>query len=274
MGVLFGFSFVWPHLKLFLMHLVFYLPLTSRARRNGNYWLAFWGKWSLADALVMCCLIGLFNLSINMDLVEVWSHFHHDLDSLCLSKCRELANEGSDHGCEVVCTSIDGLLAGTAFNHDALPSSNVFVNLRVSGLIAMYSFCVAVILSLGTGVIIENLDEELREKIEESTPVLQPLESLSAVTHPSCESSSNSYQLTSEDSGVLLIASRLSERGGEAPTSRAPLWALQPLSLTHSVSLRARAEANQGVGLSWQLCIHSILVRTPHDAARTLSPFP
>lgn len=33
--------------------------------------LAFWGKWSLTDALVMCCVIGLFNLTIDMDMVEV-----------------------------------------------------------------------------------------------------------------------------------------------------------------------------------------------------------
>ena len=52
-GALFGFSFIWPHVKLLLMHLLYYLPIGSSLRRNGNYWLAFWGKWSLTDALVM-----------------------------------------------------------------------------------------------------------------------------------------------------------------------------------------------------------------------------
>ena len=38
-GALFGFSFVWPHVKLFLMHVAFYLPLHSGVRRNTNYWV-------------------------------------------------------------------------------------------------------------------------------------------------------------------------------------------------------------------------------------------
>ena len=52
-AALFSFSFVWPHLKLVLMHLFFYLPLPSAFRRNGNYWFAFFGKWSLTDVLTM-----------------------------------------------------------------------------------------------------------------------------------------------------------------------------------------------------------------------------
>ena len=53
-AVLFSFSFVWPHLKLLLMHLFFYLPLPPTLRRNGNYWFAFFGKWSITDVLTMC----------------------------------------------------------------------------------------------------------------------------------------------------------------------------------------------------------------------------
>ena len=30
----------------------------ARALRAGNYWLAFFGKWTLADVLVMTCLLG------------------------------------------------------------------------------------------------------------------------------------------------------------------------------------------------------------------------
>jgi hypothetical protein len=52
-AVLVVFSFIWPHLKLLLLHVFFYAPLTPLARRNGNYWLAFFGKWTLADVLVM-----------------------------------------------------------------------------------------------------------------------------------------------------------------------------------------------------------------------------
>ena len=63
--VLFGFSFVWPHVKLALLHLFFYLPMTSKGRRNGNYWLAVFGKWSFTDVLVCATLVGVFKLTID-----------------------------------------------------------------------------------------------------------------------------------------------------------------------------------------------------------------
>lgn len=70
--MLFIFSFIWPHLKLFLLHLFFYLPLTPSFRRNGNYWLAFFGKWTLADVLVMSCLLGLLNIDASSSLLSFW----------------------------------------------------------------------------------------------------------------------------------------------------------------------------------------------------------
>ena len=53
-ALIFIFSFVWPHLKLLLLHAAFYATLTEPARRNANFWLAFFGKWSLTDVIVMC----------------------------------------------------------------------------------------------------------------------------------------------------------------------------------------------------------------------------
>eukprot|EP00966_Prymnesium_polylepis_P190260 4408580-Prymnesium_polylepis.1 len=166
-ATLFAFSFVWPHLKLLLMHLFFYLPVRSRLRRNVNYWLSFWGKWSLADAIVMCCLIGLFNLTIDMDFVEAWGYFKNDAISFCHSECLKLQNTSAVAAllsCNSTCAMVESALAAAALNYESLPSSEVYVNLRVSGLMSMYSFCLAVLVSLCTGVTIENLDEFLRER--------------------------------------------------------------------------------------------------------------
>ena len=52
--VLFIFSFAWPHVKLVLLHIFYYMPFRPGPRRNGLYWFAILGKWSLADVLVMC----------------------------------------------------------------------------------------------------------------------------------------------------------------------------------------------------------------------------
>ena len=53
-ALIFIFSFMWPHVKLILLHTFYYLPKQPGPRRNALYWFSFFGKWSLADVLVMC----------------------------------------------------------------------------------------------------------------------------------------------------------------------------------------------------------------------------
>lgn len=88
-AVLFGFSFVWPHVKLFLLHLFFYLPMASRSRRNGNYWLAVFGKWSFTDVLVLSTLVGVFHLTVDTTAHQVWDRAAPDLIRTCESTCQE-----------------------------------------------------------------------------------------------------------------------------------------------------------------------------------------
>ena len=91
--VLFGFSFVWPHVKLALLHLFFYLPMTSRGRRNGNYWLAVFGKWSFTDVLVMSALVGVFHLTLDTTASEVWDSAGPDLIETCGGTCGTFMHE-------------------------------------------------------------------------------------------------------------------------------------------------------------------------------------
>ena len=62
------FSAVWPHLKLFLLHLYFYLPTPSIPRRSALYWLRSMGKLSLADICATCMIFMLLNLTVTMDV--------------------------------------------------------------------------------------------------------------------------------------------------------------------------------------------------------------
>ena len=175
-GMLFFWSFLWPHIKLVLMHLFFYLPLPPRLRRNGNFWLAFWGKWSLADVLVMACVLALFNLDAQMSLVALWQHLEPGFGQLCDAFCLtsyQKSIAGIDFhnrsqplppsNCSTAC-----LLARTALDAEvtpsSLPHSDLHVNLKMEGLAAMYAFCVAVLISLSTGVWIDSLDDALREE--------------------------------------------------------------------------------------------------------------
>ena len=86
--VLFSFSFVWPHLKLMLMHIFFYIPLTSRRRRNGNYWLGVFGKWSFTDVLVMAALVGVFHLVIDTSVRDLWSRGAAEATHSCELACQ------------------------------------------------------------------------------------------------------------------------------------------------------------------------------------------
>ena len=86
-ALIFIFSFVWPHVKLLLLHLFFYLRVTGPCRRNVNFWLAFGGKWSLTDVIVMCVIIALFNIPLSMPLQKLWAEFEDILSSECEKYC-------------------------------------------------------------------------------------------------------------------------------------------------------------------------------------------
>ena len=102
------FSFIWPHVKLFLLHLAFFLPISPSARRNANYWLAFFGKWTLCDVLVMCALIGMFNIQAEMDVLKLWDELKPDFVHLCDGIC---AGNGSrplgGANCTELCEAAD-----------------------------------------------------------------------------------------------------------------------------------------------------------------------
>lgn len=247
------------------MHLAFYLPLSSSMRRNTNYWLAFWGKWSLADALVMCCLIGLFNLSIDMDVVQAWNSLHTDVDSLCQSQCLRLANSTSARtiaDCDIACSTIENLLSTTAFNYDALHSSRVFLNVRISGLISMYAFCLAVIVSLTTGVFIETLDEEARERRS-----LDPSARLDLSLQPlhSTDIHSQTDQIHPVDQTAGTSAEPLPLDPESATTSRLSPRS-RPNLRRHDSTVRALSEC----GSASQCIVHSVLVRLPLLAGRSV----
>ena len=65
---LFVFSAFWPHLKLFLLHIYFYIPVPSKPRRSAIYWLDSVGKMSLADVCATCMLFLLLNVSADINI--------------------------------------------------------------------------------------------------------------------------------------------------------------------------------------------------------------
>ena len=181
-GTLFGWSFVWPHVKLVLLQILFYLPFHAPFRRNCLYWTAFFGKWSLADVLVMAAVLGILDLRVDKGLVELWDgispHFLPLCDVVCLEGFFPAANgsflnvsfidfrNGSAplplSNCSVACSAAKATLS-LGITDGTLPASRLEATLRVEGLSAMYAFCIAVILSLITSTYVDTLDDRLRD---------------------------------------------------------------------------------------------------------------
>ena len=162
-ALIFLFSFAWPHIKLLLLQLAFFLPLSSRARRNANFWLAFLGKWSLTDVIVMCVIIALFNISLAMPISQLWSEFVGTAADSCETFCADWS-VAIDAGvnCTRVCLQLEEIVGDRLLSPSELEAGAVVVRLRMRGLDAMYAFCVAVVLSLTIGVLIEHLDDATR----------------------------------------------------------------------------------------------------------------
>mgnify|MGYP006145146603 CR=1 FL=1 len=183
-----AFSFVWPHVKLLLLHFFFYLPMTPGRRRNGLYWFAFFGKWSLTDVLVMSAVVGLFNLRVDKSLVQVWEQLHVNFLPLCDAMCTAHYTPGANltailHGvgplpvsnCSVACSGIEVAL-DRVLTSATLPHSEVDIGLKIVGLGSLYAFCLAVILSISVGVWVDKLDEDLREVlIDEALRAVHPI---------------------------------------------------------------------------------------------------
>jgi hypothetical protein len=62
------FSGIWPHLKLMLLHSTWFSKMSNTKRRGRILmWLGNLGKWSLADVLTVCVMVGVLNLKWFID---------------------------------------------------------------------------------------------------------------------------------------------------------------------------------------------------------------
>ena len=128
-AILVASSFIWPHVKLLLLHIMFYRTLKPVNRRNRNYWLAFFGKWTLTDVLVWCACIGVFHgLSVNDSIPSLWSKVEDDALHLCASLCANKTHV-SNSTCDVLCHDLTNMLDRTVLSPSELPTSNVDVHL-------------------------------------------------------------------------------------------------------------------------------------------------
>ena len=135
------FSLIWPHVKLILMHINLYKNNSQRV----NYWLSIFGKWSLTDVLVMCLIISIFNIDIELSILEIWNALSSKFIELCEGICTSMAEPTFD--CNSTCEYMDMLLNATVIPSN-IPYSNIKITMEMNTLVGMYSFSIAVILSI------------------------------------------------------------------------------------------------------------------------------
>lgn len=181
------FSGAWPHVKLFLLLMTWWFATNTRRRTKALSWLSTLGKWSLADVLVVCVMVGVLHLDWTIDLdriqqgvlenlslllgllkqtysaTDLCSQLLHkgcqkphkvDTITKCLS-CRKFINEMVDHP-DTARSTLSSILGGVDKKGDG------FVTLRVLGLPGIYAFCLAVIMSIVLSLVIDISDVRLR----------------------------------------------------------------------------------------------------------------
>lgn len=156
-AVLVAASFIWPHIKLLLLHFAFYARLHAFARRNLSFWLSFFGKWTLTDVLVWCACVAVFHgLQINDGLLALWRKVEADGLHLCAALC---ANQTHIPNCTQACDALDHALDASVLSPADLPSSSAYIRLAFNTRMGTYLFCVAVVLSLSCSVIVDALED-------------------------------------------------------------------------------------------------------------------
>ena len=159
------FSFLWPHAKLLILHVIFYAPIPSHRSRRIGYWLAALGKWTLLDVLLMSVIVSLDNVRLDTTLPAMWSEVPRgDFLQICMSLCQNSTSSrettpawtpasSCEHGCETAYALLLKALDSPAL----LSSSRVTISFPITVHRCMYCFCAAVALSVTCSVVVEIL---------------------------------------------------------------------------------------------------------------------
>jgi hypothetical protein len=183
------FSGIWPHLKLLLLSLTWLLSNNSKRRHRILHWLSTLGKWSLADVLVVCVMVGVLNLNWVVDptaikngfvyqvplLIDILQHMY-SVDDICTymlhancsappstwthakcTSCRNFVNMEFSHP-KTTRTSFAGIAKGVQ------ESGTGYAQLRVEGMNGMYYFCVAVVLSIVLSFVVDVFDAKAQRR--------------------------------------------------------------------------------------------------------------
>ena len=88
-AVVFLFSGVWPHLKLVLLQLCWWLPMRPSDRRRRSFLLTNLGKFSLMDIYVVCCMMVVFSMPGEVPLHSELNDLKRAFTAFCSGCARQ-----------------------------------------------------------------------------------------------------------------------------------------------------------------------------------------
>jgi hypothetical protein len=186
------FSGAWPHLKLILLTLTWILKLPlppSRYRTTTLHWLSCLGKWSLADILVVCVMVGVLHMDWFVDpdeirrgvadhlpeLLHLVQTQYHNATALCTVLLTDDCNHPDSVSHHIQCDACMAAVktafwqpdwaesTGRSILNGITTSGSGICELRVVGMRGIYSFCAAVILSICLSLLVDVFDQRYNQ---------------------------------------------------------------------------------------------------------------
>ena len=178
------FSGIWPHVKLLLLNFTFLLGTDQVRRTRMLHWLSTLGKWSLADVLVVCVMVGVLHLDWVVDPVATKTSLVNDLPYVLkliysLYSASDICSLAMKIDCHEhhhswdkwsQCKACVGFVK-TILEHPSKAKSTLkgffdgmdvsgggLVYLRVHGMSGIYVFCTAVIMSIVISLVVDVFD--------------------------------------------------------------------------------------------------------------------
>lgn len=185
------FSGFWPHCKLVWLQATWFFRKQATGRTTTLQWLSTLGKWSLADVLVVCVMVGVLNLDwlvdpaaikagVIADLPQILQivESQYDETGLCnkLLKvhCQSAKKAATRAKCKA-CTSVVteaytrpdwAQSTGKSLLNGVNTSGGGLATLRVIGMSGIYVFCAAVIFSILLSLMVDIFDHRAKQELQ------------------------------------------------------------------------------------------------------------
>ena len=185
------FSGLWPHLKLLMLNITWFFGRHPTRRTRTLQWLSGLGKWSLADVLVVCVMVGVLHLDWVVEPDEIKQGVINDLPSIIavvesLYSSEELCDKLLKMDCATEkriakiakCKACKSLVSEAYYRPEWAKSTGRTVldgvstsgggaaTLRVVGMNGIYGFCAAVILSILLSLVVDIFDVQAKARLK------------------------------------------------------------------------------------------------------------